>query len=146
MKTVFTVHADMSPVSDSLRELGLDKGGAAQEFLISELKRMSAPYTPFKEGMLTASARISKDKEAVEYHNPYAQFHWFGKLMVSPSTGSAWAKKDEKKVLTNRDLQYRNEPPMRGPLRGPRWVERCVIDNSEKLTSAVLEHIARYKK
>lgn len=32
---------------------------------------------------------------------PYGRFLYMGKVMVSPSTGSTWAKKDEEKVLVS---------------------------------------------
>ncbi|MPN48985.1 hypothetical protein SDC9_196598 [bioreactor metagenome] len=51
---------------------------------------------------------------------PYARFQYYGKLMVSPTTGSPWAKKGERKVLTSIDLKYST---IAHPLAGKKWFE-----------------------
>ena len=38
--------------------------------------------------------------------SPYGRYQYYGKLMVSSISGSAWAKHGEKKVLTDKDLQF----------------------------------------
>jgi len=48
--------------------------------------------------------------------------------MVSPSTGSAWAKKNEEKVLTNVPLSYHG-----GGKRGRLWFERMKADHRTKI-------------
>ena len=48
-----------------------------------------------------------------------------------PKSGRFWSRPEEqgiRKVLTDRDLKYTN-----GPLRGPRWVERCWIDHKDEI-------------
>lgn len=149
-KTVFTVKADLSSVEDDLKKLGLDEGGAAQAFLTSEIMRLSSDYIPFKEGILQASARISEDKKAIEYHSPYAQYHWFGKLMVDPVSKKGaffnpnygfWSRPNTQKELSERNMNYNG-----APRRGSRWVTRCVIDNGDRFIDSVERFIERYSK
>ena len=48
---------------------------------------------------------------------PYGRFLYGGKVMVDPVTGSPWARKGAKKVVTGRDLTFSR------PGAVPRWFE-----------------------
>lgn len=50
---------------------------------------------------------------------PYGSFLYYGKVMVDPVTGSAWARKGAKKVVTERPLKYSN------PYAVPMWFEEA---------------------
>ena len=43
----------------------------------------------------------------------------YGKVMIGEQSGKVWADKGEKKIVTNRDIQYHG-----GGLRGSFWVRR----------------------
>lgn len=150
MKEVFTVKYDASSLRKELEKLGISDCGSVQEFMLNEIMRLSRDYTPFGAGALMASARISEDKKAIEYHSRYAQYHWFGKLMVDPITKKGaffspeygfWSRPNVQKELTDRDLRYNG-----APTRGPRWVERCVIDNAEVIAKSVADKIKENSK
>lgn len=134
---MFTVKIDVSDAATILKNHGLNPGGRVQELFTSEIMRKADPYVPFLAGALRDSARISEDKCAIIYDTPYARYHWFGKLMVDPVTGKGafysptygfWSRRHVDKVLTNKDLNYNG-----APLRGPRWVERCWINEKENI-------------
>lgn len=134
---MFTVKIDVSDAATILKNHGLNPGGRVQEFFTSEIMRKADPYVPFLAGALRDSARISEDKCAIIYDTPYARYHWFGKLMVDPVTGKGafysptygfWSRRHVDKVLTNKDLNYNG-----APLRGPRWIERCWINEKENI-------------
>ena len=134
---MFTVKIDVSDAATILKNHGLNPGGRVQEFFTSEIMRKADPYVPFLAGALRDSARISEDKCAIIYDTPYARYHWFGKLMVDPVTGKGafysptygfWSRRYVDKVLTNKNLNYNG-----APLRGPRWVERCWINEKENI-------------
>lgn len=134
---MFTVKIDVSDAATILENHGLNPGGRVQAFFTSEVMRKADPYVPFLAGALRDSARISEDKCAIIYDTPYARYHWFGKLMVDPVTGKGafysptygfWSRRHVDKVLTNKDLNYNG-----APLRGPRWVERCWINEKENI-------------
>lgn len=73
----------------------------AQKFVDSEVVRLMEDYTPMETGATYKSATISSKIGSGEIHQttPQARFLYYGKVMVSPSTGSAWAKSGEKKVI-----------------------------------------------
>lgn len=138
MPTVIKV--DFNNVSKVLSEHGLAPGGAVQKFFSNELLRISNPYTPFRNGVLSGTAYISPDGTSINYVTPYARYIWYGKLMVDPVTKKGafyspiygfWSRSKVQKELTNRDLKYQG-----APLRGPKWVERAYIDNKGAVISS----------
>lgn len=140
---MFTVKVDVSDAAKILESHGLNKGGRVQEFFTSELMRKSDPYVPFNEGDLKNSARIDTNKDAIIYYPPYARYHWYGKLMVDPITHKGafyspaygfWSRPNVNKVLTDRNLEYNG-----APLRGPRWVERCWINEKDNIIKSTEE-------
>ena len=135
---MFTVSVDVSDAAKSLNCFG--PGGSAQKFFTNELMKLSDSYVPFRNGPLKNSAMMESDGTGIIYNTPYARYHWYGKLMVDPKTGKGaffkegygfWSRPNTPKVLTEKDMQYNG-----APMRGPRWVERCYIDNKERLISA----------
>jgi len=116
------IKIDVSSASKIVSKLGLGSGGRTQLFFTNELKRVSDPYVPFKQGALKNNARIVDEGTAIEYNTPYARYHWYGKLMVGPKP----------KTLTNSDMNYRG-----APMRGPKWVERAFTSNMEAIIKAV---------
>lgn len=140
---MFTVKVDVSDTAKILEAHGLNKGGRVQEFFTSEVMRKSDPYVPYAAGMLKNSAHVSQDKCAIEYGGPYAIYHWYGKLMVDPITHKGafysptygfWSRPNVNKVLTDRNLEYNG-----APLRGPRWVERCWINEKDNIIKSTEE-------
>ena len=143
---MFDIRIDMDDVNQILRNHGLQAGGPVQKFFTSELMRLSDPYVPFRSGPLKNSVHPSQEWDSIIYNTPYARYHWYGKLMVDPITkkgafydprsGRYWSRPNTPKELTTRDLQYTG-----GPLRGPKWVERCWLDNKDSITNSVEAYI-----
>ena len=102
----------------------------AQKFVDSEVIRLSVPYTPFDSSFLQKSALLGTDigSGTVEWIAPYAKYMYYGKLMVSPSTGSSWAERGERKVLTPKKLNYNGAPK-----RGAFWFERMKADHKAEI-------------
>lgn len=69
-----------------------------------QVRKDTEPYVPMLTGTLKNTTRVNGGK--VIYPGPYARFLYYGKVMISPTTGTPFALKDEKKVLTEKDLQY----------------------------------------
>ena len=70
------------------RKLG--KGGQAQRFMVSEVRRQTDPYVPFLNGPLKNTAVEHED--SVEYVTPYARRQYYehkGKGL----RGSQWEKR-----------------------------------------------------
>lgn len=102
---------DLRSLDGLKKDRGLGPDGRIQRYIDQEVLRRMAPFTPFQTGMLQMNA-YGKNGEVV-YTAPYARFLYYGKVMVSPSTGSTWAKNGEEKIRTQRSLQFK-EAPMRG--------------------------------
>lgn len=111
----------------------------AQSFVDSECIRLMVPYTPMLNGILMKSPVLGTDIGSghIYYLSPYARYQYYGKLMVSSITGSAYASMGEKKVLTNVELVHQKS---RHPLAGPFWFERMKADKGAQ----ILKGAARY--
>ena len=143
---MFTVDIKLDGAEKSLENHGLQEAGPVQKFFTSEIMRLSDPYVPFRSGPLKNSAHMTPEGDGIIYNTPYARYHWFGKLMVDPITkkgafydpksGRFWSRPNTPKELTERDMKYTG-----GPLRGPRWVERCWIDNKDSIIKATEAYI-----
>lgn len=100
-----------------------ERFSSAQKFIDSECIRLMVPYTPMLGGILMKSPALGTQIGSgnIVYLNPYARYQYYGKLMVSSLTGSAYASMGEKKVLTDKDLIHSTS---KHPLAGPYWFER----------------------
>lgn len=153
---IFTVSVDMPEAKELIESLGLQDSGPVQEWFTSEMARLSDDYVPkgsagsFTFGVDgTPNVYISATKDSIVYRLPYARVHWHGKLMVDPVTGKGaffneeygfWSRPNVKKVLSDQDMQYQG-----APRRGPRWVERCWIDNKDKILKSIEAKIGAMK-
>ena len=138
---MFEISINLDGTEKILKNHGLQEAGAVQQFFTNEIMRLSDPYVPFRSGPLKNSAHHSPYWDEIIYNTPYARYHWYGKLMVDPITkkgafhdplsGRFWSRPLTPKELTTRDMKYTG-----APLRGPRWVERCWIDNKDSIIKA----------
>lgn len=78
----------------------------AQWWLGEQVLAGCKPFMPYQTGNLIQRSYTEKNGARVVFPGPYARFQYFGKVMVDPVTGSPWARKDAKKVLTERRLNY----------------------------------------
>ena len=128
----FNGRLEIKPTDILLKERGLQDMGPVQKFIDQECIRLMAPYTPFRAGILEKSATLGTKIGSGEINQiaPYARYQYYGKLMVSSLTGSAWARQGEKKILTDVDLQYDTS---RHPLAGKLWFERMKADKKDQI-------------
>lgn len=122
----------LKTTDELLRERGLEEMGKVQKFVDSEVIKKMAPYTPMLSGVLEKSPTLSTviGSGLIQQNTPYARFQYYGKLMVSSVTGSAWARSGESKVLTDTDLVYNTS---RHPLAGKMWFERFKADHKDEV-------------
>ena len=120
---------EMKDLQQLLYERGLLPNGKVQAFVDQEVIRLMNAYTPRLNGVLIKSATIGTKIGSGEIHQntPYSRYHYYGKLMVSSITGSAWSH-GESKALTDKDMKYNG-----APMRGPFWFERMKSDKKEKI-------------
>ena len=128
MKMKFEMKAD----STLMQSRGFGVGGRVQKFVDSECIRRMDPYTPRITGSLIKAATLGTTigTGVIEQASPYARYLYYGKLMVSKETGSAWAKHGESKVLTDKDLVYSKAS---NPKAGKMWFERMKADHKDSI-------------
>lgn len=124
---------------------GLQDFGPVQKFIDSESMKRMYKYEPFGSGGLANSTTLftKVGSGQINQYTPGARYLYYGKLMVSSITGSAWARKGEKKILTEIDLNYSKAEH---PLAGPFWFKRMAADNKDDILKGAQEIANRKSK
>lgn len=83
----------------------------AQYELDGNVMNSMVPFMPHNTGMFidvtkAASAAIQGTGNVYAAFGPFGRFLYEGKVMIGEESGSPWAKKGEKKVVTDRPLRY----------------------------------------
>ena len=135
------VELEIQPIEVLLEKHGLQPGGPVQKVIDSEAMRYMSPYMPRRqagelEHMMVMSTVIGSGE--INPPGPYAHSLHEGILYVSPTTGSAWAKKNEIKVPTDRVLKYTG-----APMRGKKWFERMKADHKGDILEAAQARMDR---
>ena len=94
----------------------------AQFWLDGQVMNDMGPYMPHRDGIFVnltrmRSAALQGTGKVVAGAPPQGRFLYEGKVMVDPVTGSPWARKGAKKVVTERPLTYGN------PKATPHWFD-----------------------
>lgn len=118
----FEVHGRLGIIAtDKMKKRrGLQPGGAVQRYIDNAVIKQMEPYIPRADngGFLSTKAALLGTKIGsglVHMNGPYAKFQHYGKVMIYEPTGSTYAPRGEKKVVTETDLKY-NGAPMRGAM------------------------------
>lgn len=125
---------EMKSTASILQQRGLQPGGAVQKVVDSESMRYMSDYMPRRqagelEHMMVMATVIGSGQ--IDIPGPYAHYLHEGILYVSPTTGSSWAKKDEVKVPTDKELTYAG-----APMRGKKFFDRMKADHKEDILQA----------
>lgn len=85
----------------------------AQHYLDVKVMNDMVPYMPHRDGIFVnitklQSATLAGSGRVVAGASPMGRFLYEGKVMVDPVTGSPWARKGAKKVVTEQPLTYSN--------------------------------------
>ncbi|MDD3253824.1 MAG: minor capsid protein [Lachnospiraceae bacterium] len=131
---MFDAKLDIKSADFLLGSRGLQPGGPVQKVVDSECMRYMSDYMPRRqagelEHMMILSTVIGSGE--IDIPGPYAHYLHEGILYVSPSTGSAWAKKDEIKVPTDKELTYAG-----APMRGKKFFDRMKADHKKNILEA----------
>lgn len=131
---MFDAKLDIKPTTELLRSRGLQPGGAVQKVVDSETMRYMGDYMPRRQAgeleHLMVMATVLGSGQ-IDIPGPYAHYLHEGILYVSPTTGSAWAGKDEVKVPTGKELTYAGAPK-----RGKKFFDRMKADHKEDILNA----------
>ena len=135
------VKAEIKPAQRILRTHGLQEGGPVQKLVDSECMRYMSDYMPRRqagelEHKMVAATTIGSGE--IDTPGPFAHYLYEGILYVSPTTGSAWAKKNEIKVPTGKELTYNG-----APMRGKKWFERMKADHKEDIIQSARKALSK---
>lgn len=138
-------YLEMHSVDQILKEKGLNPGGDVQTFHTQNVLRRISRYMPYDSGMTikVTATQTNVHRPLIITNTPYARFLYHGKLMVSDTTGSSWARKGETKHAVGTPLVYTKTF---NPQAGPYWDRALVAAEGAKLVSDLQEHIRRKGK
>ena len=118
----------------------------AEHAVANKIAADTQKYVPALNYVLQNGTKVKGGM--VIYPGPYARFLYYGKLMVDPNTGSPWAKKGVKKIVTDTDLHIEQdgEHPKNNPDAKPRWFEVSKAQNLDKWLEVAKKETARELK
>ena len=135
------VEFNISTAETIKRNHGLQPGGWVQKLVDGECMRYMGDYMPRRqagelEHMMVMATVIGSGQ--IDIPGPYAHYLHEGILYVSPTTGSAWAKKNEIKIPTDQELTYAG-----APMRGKKFFDRMKADHKDDILQAAQALIDR---
>ena len=127
------------PLQTIYRSLGLEEKGKVQAFLDKTTAEYLQKYVSRKSGAQEKSIPTASDYGSgkVIINVPYARFQAEGKVMVGVYSRSTWARRGERKVVINKDLNYHSNS-----LRGSHPFERMKADKK----TSILNQTANYAR
>lgn len=97
----------------------------AQQWLGDRVLEGCRAVMPHHTGVLQQESHTEDSGKQVVFPGPTARFLYMGKVMVGEETGSPWARKGEKKVTTDRSIQYSN------PQATDHWFDEAKARNGD---------------
>lgn len=104
-----------------------EAGQKASEAVAVQIEKDTEPFVPALSKSLVNRTQV--DDGEIIYPGPYARFLYNGKLMIDPSTGSAWARKGSTKEVTGKDLNI--STAVHGQAQS-HWFEASKAQNMDK--------------
>lgn len=122
---------DLVSEYELLANHGIQPEGPVQTFIDNEVIKHMGKYTPAQSKLLMNLPRMQTKIGSGEIIQkaPYARYQYYGKLMVSSITGSAFSH-GESKVLTDIDLEYSTAV---NPMAGSFWFEHMKADKKDAI-------------
>ena len=135
------VEFNISTAETIKRNHGLQPRGSVQKLVDGECMRYMGDYMPRRQAgelqhMMVMATVIGSGQ--IDIPGPYAHYLHEGILYVSPTTGSAWAKKNEIKIPTDQELTYAG-----APMRGKKFFDRMKADHKDDILQAAQALIDR---
>lgn len=112
---------------DMTREVIRNRKEQAEHLVAVQAQKDTEPYVPALTGSMSKRTRIIGNQ--IVYPGPYARYLYYGKLMVDPETGSAYARKGTTKVLTDKNLVFTTAMHQGAQSH---WFEASKAENFEK--------------
>ena len=142
------ISVKLNPTSTIKTQLGIQDKGPAHAFLTNTCYKYMGQFVPSGDtGLLNQNVTLKKDQ--ITYESPYAQYQYYGKLMVDPITGKGafysedygyWSRPSKygiPKILTNRDLVSHTLGT------GSQWDKRMWTSKGDQVVKEVQNYIDR---
>lgn len=106
-------------------------GKGTEHALAIQMAKDTEPYVPASGAPSGLYNRVIVHEDTIIYPGPYARFLYYGKLMIDPDTGSAWAPKGATKVIDpgGRNLDIKKNHHSKAQAH---WFEASKAQNLEK--------------
>ncbi len=96
-------HIDASGLATEVKNRIAQSCTRAEHVVAVQVMKDTEPFVPALTKSLVNRTRVVGN--TIIYPNP-SRYLFYGKLMVDPETGSAWAKEGATKVVTDKDLVF----------------------------------------
>lgn len=126
-------------LTEAIAEALANKTSKAEHVVAEQVRKDTSPYVPFRNGVLDRGTQVVGN--TVVYPGPYARFLYYGKVMVDPETGSAWAPAGGKKVVTDRNLVFTTDFH---PDAQAHWFEASKAQNLDKWVQVAQKAVEKY--
>lgn len=132
----------MNRIGQILKDKGLSANGSVQAFHTNNVLRRIVKYMPKLTGatIKITIAQTDINKPRIITDMPYAKFLFYGKVMVGVDSGSAWARANEPKRATSKDLNYTKT---KNRLAGPHWDRALSAAEGPALAADLQRYINR---
>ena len=118
------------PLKTIYNSLGVEEKGKVQAFLDKTTAEYLMKYVSKKGGVqeksIPTASKYGSGRIIINVR--YARFQAEGKVMVGVNSRRAWARKNEKKVVINKNLKYHSDS-----LRGAHPFERMKADKKDSI-------------
>lgn len=118
------------PLKTIYNSLGIEEKGKVQTFLDKTTAEYLMKYVSKKGGVqeksIPTASKYGSGRIIINVR--YARFQAEGKVMVGVNSRRAWARKNEKKVVINKNLKYHSDS-----LRGAHPFERMKADKKDSI-------------
>lgn len=132
----FSVHTQgLEEIAYRLR----DNVPKAEHIVAEQIRDDTEDYVPALT--LSLSNRTQVRGNSVIYPGPYARYLYYGKVMVGEETGSAWAKKGETKVVTDKDLKIQQSVHKNAQSH---WFEASKAQNLDKWIKTAQKAVTKF--
>lgn len=111
----------------------------AEHAIALQVEKDTKPFVPALTNSLTQRTRVVGD--TIIYPGPYSRFLYYGKVMVDPETGSPYAPKGGTKVVTDRNLVFKQSEH---PQAQAFWCEASKAQNLDKWLRVAEKAVKKY--
>lgn len=130
---------ETKPLQTIYNNLGLEDRGKVQQFLGKTTADNLKKYVSYKTGVQEGSTRSIEGGTKVIINVPYARFQAEEKVMIGVQSKRAWAKKGERKIVTDTKLKYHSDK-----LRGAYPFERMKADKGQSILNQTAKYARRF--